>query len=92
MLQTASPDAIVRLACTVLADEKDAINRIYSEEQHHKSIVGFLSHFLHDSDMEGGLLLQVTCCLFMRGGGFLSFSRILSGGSGGMRFVGDLYM
>lgn len=63
LLQTASPDAIVRLECTVLADEKDSINRIYSEEQHHKSMTEFLRHFMHGSHTEGGLLLQVTCLL-----------------------------
>ena len=59
MLQTASPDAIVRLECTALADEKESINQIYSEEQYHRSMSEFLQHFIHDYYAEGGLLLQV---------------------------------
>lgn len=59
LLQTASPDAIVRLECTALSDEKDSINRIYLEKQHHRSIVKFLRYFVQNSETEGGLLLQV---------------------------------
>ena len=59
LLQTASPDAIVRLECTPISDEKEAINHIYSEEQYHMSMIEFLRHFIHDSHTEGGLLLQV---------------------------------
>ena len=60
LLQTASPDAIVRLEHTALSDEKDSISRIYSEEQYHRSMTEFLHHFVHTPEAEGGLLLQVT--------------------------------
>jgi hypothetical protein len=58
LLQTASPDAIVRLECTALSDEKDS-SQIYSEEQYHRSMTEFLHHFVHTPEAEGGLLLQV---------------------------------
>ena len=59
LLQTASPDAIVRLECTALSDEKDSINQIYSEKQYHRSMIEFLHHFVQSPEAEGGLLLQV---------------------------------
>jgi hypothetical protein len=59
LLQTASPDAIVRLECTALFDEKDSISQIYSKEQYHRSMTEFLHHFVHTPTAEGGLLLQV---------------------------------
>jgi hypothetical protein len=59
LLQTASPDAIVRLECTALSNEKDSINQVYSEEQYHRSMTEFLHHFVHTPAAEGGLFLQV---------------------------------
>lgn len=59
LLQTASPDAIVRLECTALSHKKDDINKIYSEEQYHRSMTEFLRNFVQNNKLEGGLLLQV---------------------------------
>ncbi len=56
MLQTASPDAIMRLENTELADEKREIERIYFKKQHHNSIEDFLINHVHSLV---GLLMQV---------------------------------
>ncbi len=58
LLQTASPDAVVRLKRTDLTDEKMAIKHVYFEQQHHNSIEDFLKHHVYDH-RETGLLLQV---------------------------------
>ena len=62
LVQMASPDALIRLQCTELAEEeRKKIATIYTE-QHHGSISSFLTHCLHqqlnDVD-EDGLLLHV---------------------------------
>ena len=62
LLQMASPDALIRLHCTSLADDYEELRQIYFSEQHHGSIVQFLVHHLHNgSHMSGqcGLLIQV---------------------------------
>ena len=61
LLQTASPDAIVRLQSTSLAGESDTIQKIYFAKQDHSSIDSFLAfHLKHDRESQtGGLLLQV---------------------------------
>ena len=60
MLETAAPDAIVRLERTALAHEKEAIMQLYFEEQHHNSLTDYLTHHLHSAHRERhGLLMQV---------------------------------
>ena len=63
LLQMASPDALIRLCRTALADDYEELRQIYFSEQHHGSIVQFLVHHLHNgSHMSGqcGLLIQVS--------------------------------
>ncbi len=57
LLQTAPPDAIVRLERTDLADESKVIKQIYFEQQSHESIDNFLNY--HVQDQREGLLMQV---------------------------------
>jgi len=60
LLQTASPDAVVRLEYTPLADQKEELSRLYFQEQHHNSIEDFLAHHIQrTSTRGGGLLMQV---------------------------------
>ena len=61
LLQTASPDAIVRLQSTSLASESETIQKIYFGKQAHGSIDSFLKfHLKYDGESQaGGLLLQV---------------------------------
>ena len=60
LLQTASPDALVRLEYTSLADQREELSRIYFQEQHHNSIQDFLAHHLEMKSIRGGgLLMQV---------------------------------
>lgn len=59
LLQTAAPDAIVRLEHTALAREKRAIESIYFQNQHHTSIEDFLDHLVNGECAESGLLMQV---------------------------------
>ena len=63
LLQMASPDALIRLHRTALADDQRTLSHIYFSEQHHGSIVQFLVHHLHNcSHIEDncGLLIQVS--------------------------------
>ena len=60
LLQTASPDALVRLEYTQLADQREELSRIYFQEQHHNSIEDFLAHHIQANNTQGGgLLMQV---------------------------------
>ena len=60
LLQTASPDALVRLESTPLADQREEVSRLYFQEQHHSSIEDFLTHHIQrNSTRGGGLLMQV---------------------------------
>ena len=67
LLQTASPDAIIRLESTALED-KNEIRKIYFEKLHHQSIEEFLTNQLQQCDTKGGLLIQVIffgiACVF----------------------------
>ena len=66
LVQMATPDAIIRLKCTALAEQQQQIKQTYSN-QCHGSIAEFLSHHLdnHKGNWEeGGLLLQVTLFSF----------------------------
>ena len=49
LLQMASPDALIRLKCTTLADQQKQLSQTYFSKQGHESIVEFLSHHLLDS-------------------------------------------
>jgi len=61
LLQTASPDALVRLEHTLLADQREELLRLYFQEQHHNSVEDFLAHHIQkNSTRGGGLLMQVT--------------------------------
>ena len=63
LLQMASPDALIRLHRTALAEDQRTLSHIYFSEQHHGSIVQFLVYHLHNgSHMSGqcGLLIQVS--------------------------------
>lgn len=64
MIQTASPDAIVRLKRTDLAEESDEIRQIYFEQQPHESIEDFLNYHVKDAGHdERGCLMQVFCSI-----------------------------
>lgn len=64
LLQTASPDAIVRLQRTELASESETIQQIYFKKQHHNSVDDFLEFHLKLSgnSQSVGLLMQVCIC------------------------------
>ena len=64
LLQTAAPDAIVRLERTALANEKKLIEEMYFKKQHHSSIDDFLNHHVHDYEADTGLLMQVMYCTY----------------------------
>ena len=59
LLETAAPDAIVRLEHTALADKKREIKDIYFQQQHHSSIEDFLNHHVNGKRADSGLLMQV---------------------------------
>ena len=59
LLQTAAPDAIVRLQNTVL-EEQEAIKEMYFKKLHLHSIEDFLTDQLRQCEGKGGLLIQVT--------------------------------
>ena len=64
LIQMATPDALIRLQCTQLAEEeRRKITTAYTE-QHHGSISDFIYHHLQRQfggmDEEGGLLLHVS--------------------------------
>ena len=64
LIQMATPDALIRLQCTQLAEEeRRKITAAYTE-QHHGSISDFVCHHLQRQfggvDEEGGLLLHVS--------------------------------
>ena len=58
LLQTASPDALIRLQHTPLADQLTDLLEMY-DSQHHTSIDDFLNHNLVGNEGKAGLLLQV---------------------------------
>ena len=61
LLQMASPDALIRLKCTALADQQEQLSRAYFYEQCHGSIIEFLSHNLsHSLGLDRGRLIQVS--------------------------------
>ena len=60
LLEMASPDALIRLKNTSLADEQKKLNHTYFIEQNHGSIVQFLSNQLSNDYSEDGLLIQVS--------------------------------
>ena len=63
LVQIASPDALIRLQRTQLADERKNITTTYAE-QHHGSIRDFVYHHLQqqcdEEDENEGLLLHVS--------------------------------
>jgi hypothetical protein len=59
LLQTAAPDAIVRLEQTTLTNQKKVIENVYFKQQHHSSIEDFLIYHVHECDAETALLMQV---------------------------------
>ena len=67
LLQMASPDALIRLKCTALADQQEQLSQTYFSEQCHGSITEFLSHNLSNTSvLERGKLIQVSSfCLFL---------------------------
>ena len=60
LLEMASPDALIRLKNTSLADELKRLNHTYFIEQNHGSIVQFLSNQFSNDHSENGLLIQVS--------------------------------
>lgn len=61
LLQTASPDAIVRLQSTSLVHESEILQKVYFGKQAHGSIDFFLKFYLkyNRESHSAGLLLQV---------------------------------
>ncbi len=62
LLQMASPDALVRLQKSRLADTQQELSKIYFFEQHHDSLLQFLEYHLQITDAKegNGLLMQVN--------------------------------
>ena len=62
LLQIVSPDALVRLQKSRLADSQQQLSQIYFFQQHHDSLMQFLEYRLQSSAQSGtdGLLMQVT--------------------------------
>ena len=61
LLKMASPDALIRLKCTTLADQQEQLSRAYFFEQCHGSIIEFLAHNLpHSHGLDKGRLIQVS--------------------------------
>ena len=60
LLEMASPDALIRLQNTSLADEQKRLSHTYFTEQSHGSIVQFLVNQFSNNDSESGLLIQVS--------------------------------
>jgi len=68
VLYELSPDALVRLECTPLADQREELSKIYFQKQHHNSIEDFLAHHIKiNSTQKEGLLMQVW--VYDRSGG-----------------------
>lgn len=59
LLQTATPDAIIRFKSTKLKDEADELFETYFDEQHHSSAEDFLQFYLDSPESQQGLLMQV---------------------------------
>ena len=60
LLQTASPDALVRLEQSPLTDQKEELLELYFQQQHHNSLEDFLAHHLQRNGTRGeSLLMQV---------------------------------
>lgn len=57
LLQTAHPDALVRLERSPLAHQREELVRSYFQ-QHHSSLEDFLAHHLHSTQRES-LLMHV---------------------------------
>ena len=67
LLQTASPDALVRLEQSSLADQKEELLELYFQRQHHNSLEDFLAHHLQKNGTRGeNLLMQVSWGGFAR--------------------------
>lgn len=60
LLQTASPDGIIRLERTALSSEMSNIRDIYFKEQCHHSIGDFLNCNIHGQITHSGLLMQAS--------------------------------
>ena len=61
LLQITTPEAIVRLKNSDLPDDdKQEVETVYFERQHHSSLETFLDHYMtNDGCSEMGLLMQV---------------------------------
>ena len=64
LLQMASPDALIRLCCTALANEQKRLSHIYFSEQHHHSVAHFIKYYLKKGSSHtaghNGLFIQVS--------------------------------
>ena len=67
LLQMASPESLIRLECTALADQQEQLRQTYFSMQGHGSIVEFLSHnLLHSHVLDRAKLIQVSIfCRFL---------------------------
>ena len=65
-LQMVSPDALVRLQLSRLADSQQELYNIYFSKQCHDSVLQFLRYHLQNTAFEGigSLLMQVNSFLF----------------------------
>ena len=59
LLQTAAPDALIRLKSTQLSNQWKDLWRVYHEDQCHSFLEDFLKRQLMEHDAQGGLLMQV---------------------------------
>lgn len=61
LLQTASPDALIRLKHSPLADQREELLKVYFQ-QHRGSLEDFLAYHLQTNGTQGeSLLMQVDC-------------------------------
>ena len=60
LLQMATPDALIRLQHTALADQQKMLCRVYCSEQYHESLTQFLQHHINSAGEGNGLLIQVS--------------------------------
>ena len=60
LLQMATPDALIRLQHTALADQQKMLCWVYCSEQYHESLTQFLQHHINSASEGNGLLIQVS--------------------------------
>lgn len=60
LLQIATPEAILRLKHSDLADIKGEVEQVYFQQQCHRSVEAFFNRYMNKSYCNTGALMQVT--------------------------------